>query len=136
MPKAAEKMTPEQLKAAWENAAIIESWIKNIKAYAHHQAISGDMLPGCKLVEGKAHRKWRDEDAARAHLKGLQACEIIEGDIETKKLKSPKAIETLLGSKKKHIIKELWVKGRGSLSLVPESDERPSAKVDVLDEFA
>lgn len=135
-PKSPKVMTQEQLKAAWENANIIEAWAKNIKSYAHQEAVSGNILPGCKLVQGKANRKWRNAESAATALKTLMLMYDFSGDIYTQpKLKTPKQIEDMLGKNKK-AIEGLWEKGVGSLSLVPDSDERAPARVAAEDEFS
>lgn len=136
LPKAPEKMSKEQLQLAWDNAAIIESWVKNVKSYAHEQAIAGNVLPGCKFVEGRSRRKWIDEDQAESHLEGMQAMGDLEGNITITKLKSPAQIDAMLGKKHKAAIEELWVKGPAGLSLVPITDDRPAAKANAESEFS
>ena len=129
-------MPLDRLKLAWENAMIIEDWIKGVKEYAHQQAIAGNILPGCKLVEGRSRRRWKDSEGVVDSLKALQATGDLSEDIYLQKLKSPAQIETDLGKKQKHLIENLWEKGQGSLSLVPEEDERPKAKAEAISEFS
>lgn len=131
----AEKIPFERLKPIWDNANIIESWVKNVKAYAHAQALNGNLLPGTKLVEGRSNRKFRDEEEAESRLQVLVFTGDLEENIHITKLKSPKQIEDMLPKGKKDIIGDLVIKGRGALVLVPEEDERGSAKIDPLKEF-
>lgn len=126
----------EELKIVWENAAMIEGWIRNVKSYAHAQALQGNFLPRTKLVEGRAHRKWKDDEAAIKQLKKLKAIGEIEGEIYSSKLKSPAQIEDMLPKKERGIIADLWVKGTGAMTLVPDTDERESVKTDALAIFA
>lgn len=129
-------MPMDRLKIAWKNATIIESWAKNIKAYAHSQAIAGNILPGCKLVEGRSRRNWIDEKEAEAKLRALEEIGAIDSAYAEPKLKTPAQAETQLGKKYKSMISTLWCKSQGGLSLVSEEDERPTAKVDALKEFS
>lgn len=132
-----DKIPLDELRDIWGNAPMIEGWIKNVKAYAHYLATKeGKKLPRTKLVEGRSNRDWIDDDEAVKALKGLKAIGEIDGEIYTTKLKSPAQVEDMLGKKFKHLIKDLWKKGRGALILVPDTDEREEAKVDALKEFA
>ncbi len=134
VPTPAEVMTPSQLKLAWENASIIEAWAKNVKSYAHQQAIAGAVLPGLKLVNGKSYRRWK-EGAEEALNTKVSMGELTVDLYEPPKLKTPAKLEKALG-KDKDLIESLWEKGIGSLSLVPESDKRPAAKITAEDEFS
>lgn len=131
-----DKIPFDELKVVWENASMIEGWIKNVKSYAHAQALQGNFLPGTKLVEGRSNRKWKDEDAAVKKLKVLKITGEIDGEIYTTKLKSPAQVEDMLPKKERGLIANLWVKGTGAMTLVPESDERGSMKTDGLAVFA
>lgn len=130
-----DKIPFEQLKPIWENAPMIEGYIKSVKTYLHQQAMAGDLLSGTKLVEGRAFREWKSEEDAAKSLMGLRAMGEIEGEIYVAKLKSPAQIEDMLPKKAKNIISGLWVKGKGALILVADTDDRASAKVDVMKEF-
>lgn len=131
-------MTQKDLKLAWENAGIIEGWIKSVKGYAHSQAIAGNLLPDTKLVAGRFRRRWRSEDRAREKLEQLQAIGYIAADVNIveKKVISPAKVEAKLKKHEHTLIKDLWEPGQGGLSLVPITDSRPAAKVDAFDEFS
>lgn len=131
-----DKIPFSDLKEIWLNAGMIESWVKNVKAYCHAQAVAGHRLPGTKLVEGRSTRKWRDEKEALESLETMRNLTgEIEGEIYTVKLKSPAQIEDMLPKKEHSKIEDLWVKGRGALTLVPDTDEREEARIDALSEF-
>lgn len=131
-----EKIPFEKLKPVWEHASMIEAWVKNVKSYCHNQALAGNLLPGTKLVEGRSNRDWKDEAEAMKSLQSMRTAGEIDGEIFISKLKSPAQIEDMLPKKSKGLIATLWAKGRGALTLVTESDERPSAKVDAMKEFS
>lgn len=132
-----DKIPFEQLKPIWDNVNMVESWAKNFKAYCHNLAVKeGKILPGTKLVEGKAYRQWKkDAEATAKELEALVAIGELEGEIYTVDLKSPAQIEDMLPRKYKSIIKDMWKKGRGALTLVADKDDRASAKTDASKEF-
>jgi hypothetical protein len=131
-----DKIPFEQLKPIWDNVDMIASWAKNFKAYCHQLAVKEDkLLPGTKLVEGKAYRYWPDEEKAEKELEALVDMGELDGEIFVTKLKSPAQIEDMLPKKFKGIIKGMWKKGRGALTLVADKDDRGSAKADAFKEF-
>lgn len=131
-----EKIPFEKLKPVWEHASMIEAWVKNVKSYCHNQALAGNLLPGTKLVEGRSNRDWKDEAEAMKSLQSMRTAGEIDGEIFISKLKSPAQIEDMLPKKAKGLIATLWAKDRGALTLVSDSDERASAKVDAMKEFS
>lgn len=131
-----DKIPLEELREIWGHAPMIEGWIKNVKAYAHQLAVKENkFLPRTKLVEGRSNRAWIDEEEAKKELVSLQAIGELEGDIYITKLKSPKQIEDMLPKKVQNIIGKMWKKGRGALTLVPDTDDRESVRIDALKEF-
>lgn len=134
-PKDPEVMNMDELKMAWENADIVASWAKNVRSYAHRLAMEGKKMKGTKLVAGRSDRNWRSDKEAESVLTKMMRIGYIEGEIKTTpKLKSPHQIEEMMG-KEKGRIKNLWIKVRGGLTLVQESDPRPEARVDADKEF-
>lgn len=131
-----DKIPFDQLKPIWDNIPMIEGWAKNFKSYVRDLAIKENrLMPGTKLVEGPSHRKWVDAAKAKKELEALQAIGEIEGAIEIIELKSPAQIEDMLPKKLHGVIRNLWKKGRGNLTLAAITDERGSAKADALKEF-
>lgn len=123
-----ERMAFSELKTIWENAPIIEGYIKNVKAYLHQQALDGNLLPGTKMVEGRSNRKWKDAEAAESKLNVLRLTGEIDGDLFITKLKSPKQVEDMLPKKQHKMIEGLWVKGQGALTIVADTDDREEVK--------
>lgn len=106
----------------------IDDFISSVKSYALERAKRGEMIPGFKLVRGRTHRKWRDEETVALTL---LASGLRREDIFTEPtLKSPAVIEKLtkLGKPKqrKEIVEPLTMQPEGALNLVPEEDARPS----------
>lgn len=124
-------MSPEQISAALDKVGIVETWANRMRGFAHDQALAGIAIPGWKLVEKRAIRKWRDEDEAAEWLKAKQ---IVEDDIFEKKMKSPAELEKLMpGSNKEKraaVLAEVTTKQSSGVVLVPATDKRPAVKGD------
>lgn len=110
----------DQVTKICNKSDMIADWLKAVNAYAEDLALSGEVIPGFKLVNREGHRKWIDEGSV------LDALELFvpEDDCYDKKLKSPAKIEKLLGKKNKSAIDGLWEKPSLGPTLVPEHDKR------------
>lgn len=123
---------PEKLAKTLEWLPTLEAWIKSVKDFAYGEAFHGRPAPGFKLVEKRATRKWQNEILAAEVLSDVYQLEA--DDLFEKKIKTPAAIEKLLG-KKNVELGPLVVAASSGLVLVPESDKRPAAKLDAKSEF-
>lgn len=115
----------------------LQSWAKDIQAFAFDQAVAGNKVPQWKLVEGRSNRSFTDKDAVKTKLlaagygeeKILKPQELVAlGELETKVL-GKKAFKELLG--------DLVIKPPGKPTLAPETDNRPelnSIEQDFADE--
>ena len=107
-----------------EQCDLLEQWIKDFRAMAHHAQESGLRIPGWKLVDKRASRKWKDEVKAKKQL--LCFGEIKESDIMTvPELLSPAQTEEVLKKHKLELPKELVESVSSGTVLVKESDKRP-----------
>ena len=133
-------------------AGAIRSWLKTVEDYAEARALAGEIeVPGCKVVEAGARRKWLgDEDVADALVRMLVGGDAYEevdlaatnqvyprkliGITEAEKLVVEAATRGLndAGEKRaaiaraKEAFSALTTKeSSGALSLVPLSDPRP-----------
>lgn len=85
------------------------------------QALSGTEYPGFKVVEGRANRKYTDEEAVAFVVKDNGY------DPYEKKLLGITAMTSLLGKKKfEELLSALITKPQGKPTLVPTSDKRPA----------
>lgn len=65
-PRPGDMRTPEGLSRALSIVPVLETWASAIKTAAETAAHSGVQIPGYKLVETRAMRKWADEDGLLA----------------------------------------------------------------------
>lgn len=99
----------------------LTAWAAGIKEYALQQALSGTEYPGFKVVEGRANRKYTDEEAVAFVVKDNGY------DPYEKKLLGITAMTSLLGKKKfEELLGALITKPQGKPTLVPASDKRPA----------
>jgi hypothetical protein len=114
-------LTDEQLRLALESKKLIVSWLDAVEELVTSQLMSGKLFAGFKLVEGRSTRAWVDDEQAAIMLSELLGNEAFEH-----KLLSVAKAEKVLGKSKKELIESLSVKPRGSPTLAPDSDKRPS----------
>lgn len=124
---------PKALAETLDFLPILEGWIKNTREFAYEEAEKGHDIPQWKLVEKRATRKWRDEQAAIDALRarGLDAIDYMEHSFKT-----PAAVEKLLPKEQRGLLDELTVKESSGHTLVHESDKRPAIKVDAKSAFS
>jgi hypothetical protein len=119
-----------KLAEALKMVPILKAWCENVDSLAYRQSEAGNVIPGFKLVEKRATRKWIDAAAAELALKkaGLGETEMYP----LPELRSPAQIEEVL------VTKKLKPKARGELlaplvhkvssghALAPDTDKRPA----------
>jgi hypothetical protein len=99
-------------------ASRLKEWIRVVEATAFDAAESGEQLPGWKLVDKRATRRWLDEAAAARTL------EMLGVDCYDTKLRSPAQIE-----KAGIDVSDLCTAESSGHTLVPDTDERPGVTV-------
>jgi hypothetical protein len=125
---------PEELADTLAKLPVIEKWCKSVREFAYEQKEHGKPVPGWKLVEKRATRRWRDEAAA---VQALLAYGLDEDQIyKPKALKTPPQIEKVVGKAGKDDIVDLWVAESSGHTLVPESDKRPAVKASAQEDFS
>jgi len=110
-----------EMAALKSNFKFITDWIGGIDKLLKDKALSGEKIPGYKLVEGKAHRKWGVQDSKVEDLLRVRNVEPY-----TKKILSPAQAEKALGKNtaREMELSEYIVKPKGAPTLVVESDKR------------
>jgi len=95
----------------------IKAWTGDLQKYALKEAVSGEKVPGYKLVKGRSYRRWK-ADAAETIETLPESDQLVE-----KKILGIGAAEKLLG--KKHPVFEACChKPPAKPTLVPVSDRR------------
>ncbi|MDO5714770.1 MAG: DUF2800 domain-containing protein [Tissierellia bacterium] len=127
------KLPPLLSEEEMEDALLIldglESWIKDIKEYALKKALEGHKWKGYKLVEGRANRRYINEEKIAKLVKKL-GYEPYE-----QKLKGITAMSKMLGKKEfEEKLGSFLERPRGKPTLVPRSDKREEMET-VKDEF-
>lgn len=117
----------------------IERWFAEIEAELEHRAMSGEQIPGFKLVKGReGNRTWMDETDAPTELEFIG---VETDDLFTRKLISPAQAEEKLKKTYRlskdagaRLLSHLVTRAPGKQTLVPEDDKRPALE-DVGDVF-
>lgn len=86
-----------QLKEVLDLIPRLNDLIKDANAKAHEQLDLGNPIEGYKLVDKRATRRWKDEDAAREKLKKMR--KVTKDEFLKETLLSPTQIEKLFKSK-------------------------------------
>lgn len=112
-------------------APVLEHWLSALHAEEYRRQMCGESVPGRKLVAGRSHRSWADEEATRQFLaeKGVSPNEMVK----TPKLKSPAQVERMVG--KKNLPEHLVQKKQGKYFSVPADDPRPAVALSAADDF-
>lgn len=114
-------LTEEEISEVLLVADELAKWAADIYAFATDEAIThGEQWSGFKLVEGRSHRKYTDEEqvAEAAKAAGYK-------DIYKKTLIGITEMEKLLGKKKfAEVLGTLVYKPKGRITLAAESDKR------------
>ena len=111
---------PAKLAEALSMIPQVEARIKAIGALAYGELCAGRAIPGYKLVEKRATRKWSDE-AAVAALADKLAVDVRD----PAPLKSPAQVEKLVGKKAFADFASLAPAISSGYTVVPASDKRP-----------
>lgn len=123
---------PAELSNTLAMIPAVESWIKGVREFAYREAEQGRVPPGWKLVDKRAHRKWREDinlDNIARNL-GLKMPEVFET-----KIKSPAAVEKLMAKEHRGVLKDFVTQESSGKTLVQTSDNRPQVKERAAQEF-
>lgn len=105
----------------------IEAWLKAVSQRALAEALAGSKIPGCKLVDTQAKRRYIDPEIAESELdfRGVPRDVFM-----VEKLATPAAIEKALGKARgAEVLAGLTEKKSSGVTLVAESDKRPAKVV-------
>lgn len=115
-------LSNEDLAKAMKASQIIRDWASAVEDLALERMTKGEVVPGFKLVQKRANRKWRDEEVVHNVLIPL-----LGEDIYERKLKTPPNIEKLAKSRKQKmddVLNKLWMIPDNGVTIAPEHDKR------------
>lgn len=128
--KRATLLTEDERIQILDNMDAISAWMKDVADSAFEDLKARKEVQGYKLVHGRANRKWvcSTEDT----MKELKSMGFLAKEYLTTKLASPAAIEKVVKARKMKVTKrdkvsKLIEKPPGKLTMVHETDSRPSA---------
>lgn len=131
---APELLTDDQIALVLTKADSAIKWLTDVQAHALTQAAAGHAYPGFKLVEGRANRKYKDQDAVAATL---QANGVPEEIIYERSLLGITAMEKALGKKKfAELLADLIDKPSGKPVLVAATDRREELPHSAIADFS
>jgi hypothetical protein len=106
-----------------KNADLLEDWIKDLRGLAMQLLEKNMPVPGYKLVQKQARRKWSDESKAKAALLelGLKESVVVETSIM-----SPAQAEKALKKRFSELPEGLVKSESSGTTMAPESDDRPA----------
>lgn len=120
-----------KLAAALAQIPQVKERIKAIEEYAYAEATQGREIPGFKLVDKRANRRWKSEGDT------IQWAEKIAVDpYAPRELLSPAQLEKQLKKAEKQELGQFIESVSSGTVLVPASDKRPPAKVITAADFA
>lgn len=122
-----ENLDSFQLAKLLRYLPLVDVWVKAVNGEALRRALSGDHLPGYKLVLGKPqNRSWSDPALVKEALKKLG---LKEDEYAPRELVSPAGAERVMKANKlakeaQAKVTSLAVRGQASPTLTEESDPR------------
>lgn len=123
-------LTIDNLADILSNKALITGWFDAVEREVRRNIESGQNVVGWKLVDGRASRRWSDENEALNHLVNILGK--YEAAVTTKIL-SPAQAEKALGKEKRSLLADKIITLRGSPSLVRSEDPRPAVNASIDD---
>jgi hypothetical protein len=101
----------------------VTSYLDAVASWVHGQLEKGQAIPGYKLVDTFANRKYRFDAAKIAKI--CSKAGFGKKQIYTSEILSPAQLEKVIG---KDLITQLVERPHTGTAVVPESDRRPAAK--------
>lgn len=124
------KLGGNSLAEAMSKVDMIEDWCRAVRAEIERKLVSGEQVPGYKLVTGKqGNRKWTDPAAAEARMKSAR---LRQDEMYAFKLQSPTQMEKALAKASPRVwadLTKLIYRAPGKPSVAPESDPRQAVTV-------
>jgi len=140
MPPSPERLTQDEILLVLEKMDLVQDWFRSIRVFVQEGLERGEEMPGWKLVERRAVRKWVSESEA---VEWFLAQGFEHADAYTKKVISPAQMEkrvkaTLPRGQKKEAAESLELlteKKSSGYNLAPATDPRPAISGSAADDF-
>lgn len=114
----------EEVGSLLKKAMFLKSWVANLEKISLNRLVSGEEVPGWKIIEGRSNRTVADPDAA---FKELAEAGYDETVLYTKKPAAVGELEKLLSKEdRENILQKYIIKPQGAPTLAPEDDRRPA----------
>lgn len=124
------EMDLETLAKVMEGGSIIKSWYESVLEHAHERAVSGDKIPGRKLIKQEGNRVWIAPETVEKTMS--KKYPTIMSAPSAPQLKSVAQVEKVLGADYKlkkdniaELIGHMWEKPDKGLKLVEDSHKSP-----------
>jgi len=130
-------LSPDELGRILDQAEIIEGFFKDCRSVAEKRLSEGEKIPGWKMIEGSAQRKYIEEDDEKI-VANLRKCGLAVKDCWKKTVLSPAQAEIAVKTKnpkKLEIFNELIKKVVGKPRLAPESHPSPAVGSNLFEDL-
>lgn len=126
-------LTDDELASLLHKIPEVKRWVSDVEDYCKEQAFEGKRdFQGWKVVEGRANRKYVDDEQVFETLKAHYD----PAEVSETKVLSISKLEKNLGKKKvNELIGDLITKPAGKPALVTEDDKRESIMSSATDDF-
>lgn len=129
-------LTPQQQAEKLKRIGMVKSWIKRFDDFVHHEAESGRIPPGFKLVASRPTRSWKSPSEAETVIR-MTFDEIDEDAIYSpRELKSPAQVEKVIPRAQRKLLADLIQSKSSGTVLAPLDDPRPALVNEAAAEFA
>lgn len=113
-------LTNESISNLMKWIPTVENLKKTVELEGTKRLITGEIIPGCKLIETVKHKKFLDPDMVEQHLAPMFSDRIYK----TKKLKSPKQIHDSVPTKYREWVNDQTYKPPGDRKIALITDRR------------
>ena len=112
---------------------MLDSWVRAVEEHALARLRAGERIPGWKLVDKRAARKWKEDRVIAPELSKLG---LTAEQIWVTELRSPAAVEKFLPAPRRKELVPLIDKVSSGTTIAPESDKRPAVQSGPVLDFA
>ena len=116
-------LSADEIGRLLTKAKELVKWAKDLEEYAQEKLLSGENVPGWKLVEGRSDRAFTNQDEA---IKAALDAGYDEALIYDRKPKTLAGLEKLMGKTEfSKVLGQYVYKPPGKPTIAPENDKRP-----------